>query len=82
MRQIETITLQKGTIKGFPWFLTRVLPTNYRDEFMIVAQIKQKSKRMLPFLLIVVHKKAFPFIKKFNFDVLLDEEAKRVGGLV
>ena len=65
---------------SYPVFLTKVLEDKHRRDYVILAQIKREGKRFYPFLLLVCHRSFEAALrKKFDFDLLLEIEAKRVA---
>ena len=62
------------------FFLTRFLSKEDRVNYVILAHIKHDKKRYFPFLLLICHRSFENKLRrKFDMDLMLDIEAKRVG---
>ena len=80
-RKIENPPYLREIIKdNLPFFLTRCLETKYRDDYVILAQTKQKTKSFYPWLLLICHRSFESSLRnKFDMDLMLDIEAKKIG---
>ena len=80
-QKTETPPYIREIIKdNLPFFLTRCLEMKYRDDYVILAKIKQDTKSYYPWLLLICHRSFESSLRrKFDMDLMLDIEAKKMA---